>query len=1537
VQIYIDLMVNHAKAKLSAIHKLKTKLVYFTLLPFSLFVSSQAFAIPVTFSVDMAGVELNSQSVRVAGGFGGPCNWDANCYEMTKNPDNDIWTTQIDLNSGFYPYKFVIGNWNDQEYPPSNCATTGEFINRGFELFNALVLPTTPFDGCPGMEAIGNLPVDPNKQPVDSTKWHHQTQLPNGYSWYNDEQQHYTNDTENSYTSDGTLKIVAKKESYSDQGHTKPYTSARLNSKFAFKYGKVEFSAKMPSGVGTWPAVWMLNKNVNEPGGYFIDNFGTTNWPAAGEIDILEHWGKNPYYAQSAMHTPSSYGGTINHGGRTIPTIFSEFHTYTMDWNQDRIVFAIDGQVHYTYNPGIKNAETWPYDDEFYLLLNIAIEKPEVTASNLNFALMEVDYIRVYHHETDALIWSDEFDSNDNSGGNTQPLTAPEPTADVADVLSIFGTTYGNLAGTNFDPNWNQATDAVAGDEYVLNNLNYQGIAFDAGALDVSNYDYIHLDYYTDNSTAANFFLISPGPVETAFALNLSTKGQWNSVDIPLTAFTGVDLTDVFQMKFDGDGTLRIDNIYFGSLPVDDSDGDGVADDSDAFPNDASETTDTDNDGTGDNADAFPNDASETIDSDNDGTGDNADDFPNDASEITDSDNDGTGDNADAFPNDASETIDSDNDGTGDNADDFPNDASEITDSDNDGVGDNADYAPNDPTVQSAPTPEQQISVSGTTIASRGGSFSLDITYDVSSNENQLSGLGLRIHYDSTKLEFTGVNNPLLTDKIVDTYSSEMDFDDLDANSATDSYVIIAWASINGTWPDIELPASLLSISFNVRNHVAFNNSEMTTIGFSSSSTSQGYDFSATDYDLQIMPMNWDFDSNGTADALTDGLLLLRHAFGIAGSSLTDDAIATDSQMSTAEVENALDMAMMIADIDSSGHVDALTDGLLLLRYLFGIREDTLIANAVSTAASRTSHSDISDYIDSYMPNAVMPGDSSAPQITLNGDATYPLALGDNYIELGANAADDRDGFIDVTVSGVVSNSVGNYDVTYTATDEAGNSNSITRTVIVDVAPTIDSFKFLSANNAYLMDDITLDFDGNVFSGRIAENIPVNDLVASFEHNGASVSVNQVGQTDGATANDFTPLVEYKVSKSNGVSQTYTVDLTKFTGLPIVNIFTDGNMPIESKDNYITGTVTVDGGRGFEDLNSTIMEIRGRGNSTWGNPKKPYQMKLDSKEEFLDMPKQKKWIFLAEYSDKSLLRNTVAFELGYLSSLDWTPKSEFAEVYINGEYNGTYNVSEKVEEKSARVDIGDEGFLLEKDTNAHGRIKPDDVYFSTTAYQGDSLIVIKSPDIDRVDENDFNYLQDTRFVYISEHINNFENVLFGDNFADPVNGYANFIDVNSFIDWFLINEIAKNVDAMSFSSIYFTHIPGEKIKMGPLWDFDLGFGNMDYGDPEFTEGWHIRYHAWINRLLDDPAFVTQVQDRFTNHYLANKQYILDKIDEQAELLKWSQQENFNTWQILGVYVWPNPIVWDTYDEEVLYLKMWFEERMNWIEANIGSI
>lgn len=230
---------------------------------------------------------------------------------------------------------------------------------------------------------------------IDASKWHHQTQLPAGGSWFNGEIQHYTDRTDNSVVENGILKIKAKKETFTDQGHTKQYTSARLNSKFTFKYGKVEIRAKLPTGVGTWPALWMLGKNINEDGGYWdIQGFGTTSWPACGEIDIMEHWGSNQNYVQSATHTPSSHGATVNHGGQSIPTVSTNFHVYTLEWTPDKLVFAVDGGHHYTYEPAVKDASTWPFDAEQYFLFNIAIE-PSIDP-NFTESAMEVDYIRVY-------------------------------------------------------------------------------------------------------------------------------------------------------------------------------------------------------------------------------------------------------------------------------------------------------------------------------------------------------------------------------------------------------------------------------------------------------------------------------------------------------------------------------------------------------------------------------------------------------------------------------------------------------------------------------------------------------------------------------------------------------------------------------------------------------------------------------------------------------------------------------------------------------------------------------------------------------------------------------------------------------------------------------------------------------------------------------------------------------------------------------------------------------------------------------------
>jgi beta-glucanase (GH16 family) len=219
--------------------------------------------------------------------------------------------------------------------------------------------------------------------------------LPTPGSWYNGEIQHYTNRTANSVVEDGILKIIARKETYTDQGYTKQYTSARLNSKYSFTYGRVEVRAKLPFGVGTWPAIWTLGKNINENGGYWdTQGFGTTGWPACGEIDIMEHWGTNQNYVQSAMHTPSSYGSTVNLGGQTIPTASTDFHVYAMVWTPQKIVFSVDDVIHYTYNPLDNDDSTWPFDTDQYLLLNVAIQS--VIDPGFTQSAMEIDYVRVY-------------------------------------------------------------------------------------------------------------------------------------------------------------------------------------------------------------------------------------------------------------------------------------------------------------------------------------------------------------------------------------------------------------------------------------------------------------------------------------------------------------------------------------------------------------------------------------------------------------------------------------------------------------------------------------------------------------------------------------------------------------------------------------------------------------------------------------------------------------------------------------------------------------------------------------------------------------------------------------------------------------------------------------------------------------------------------------------------------------------------------------------------------------------------------------
>lgn len=235
---------------------------------------------------------------------------------------------------------------------------------------------------------------------LDTAKWWHQTILPNnGQSWWNNEIQHYTNRDTNSYCDSGFMYLTARKETFTDQNVTKDYTSARLNSKFAFTYGRVEVRAQMPTGVGTWPAIWMLGQNIYEVGAYWdVQGYATTGWPACGEIDIMEHWGTNQDYIQSAMHTPTSFGNTSNKGGRLIPGVSNNMHIYALEWTPTKMVFSVDSIVHYTYEPATRTQNSWPFDDPQYILMNIAIQGSIDTA--FTASPMIVDYIRVYQSST---------------------------------------------------------------------------------------------------------------------------------------------------------------------------------------------------------------------------------------------------------------------------------------------------------------------------------------------------------------------------------------------------------------------------------------------------------------------------------------------------------------------------------------------------------------------------------------------------------------------------------------------------------------------------------------------------------------------------------------------------------------------------------------------------------------------------------------------------------------------------------------------------------------------------------------------------------------------------------------------------------------------------------------------------------------------------------------------------------------------------------------------------------------------------------
>lgn len=283
---------------------------------------------------------------------------------------------------------------------------------------------------------------------VNDINWHHQTQvIVPGVGWANGEIQHYTDSEDNSFVDNsGFLNIKAKKEEppFVDQGLSKDYTSARLNSKFAFTYGRVDVRAKIPIDQGTWPAIWMLGKNINEDGGFWDASFGTVSWPECGEIDIMEHGifpGEDINYINSALHSLCCNGGNPNQGGIIASDLENEYHVYSVNWSPDQITFLLDGVGFYTYNPAIKNISTWPFFEDQYIILNVAMGGlAGPVASDFDESSMLVDYVRVFQNNTMSIAENslEAFNIYPNPA-NTVIHISRNITVEKVDMYNIYG------------------------------------------------------------------------------------------------------------------------------------------------------------------------------------------------------------------------------------------------------------------------------------------------------------------------------------------------------------------------------------------------------------------------------------------------------------------------------------------------------------------------------------------------------------------------------------------------------------------------------------------------------------------------------------------------------------------------------------------------------------------------------------------------------------------------------------------------------------------------------------------------------------------------------------------------------------------------------------------------------------------------------------------------------------------------------------------------------------------------------------------
>ena len=438
-----------------------------------------------------------------------------------------------------------------------------------------------------------------------------------------------------------------------------------------------------------------------------------------------------------------------------------------------------------------------------------------------------------------------------------------------------------------------------------------------------------------------------------------------------------------------------------------------------------------------------------------------------------------------------------------------------------------------------------------------------------------------------------------------------------------------------------------------------------------------------------------------------------------------------------------------------------------------------------------------------------------------------------------------------------------------------------------DINLVFETFILEKKNNPHLKEDIVFNIKKNSINGELKTYF--FNSIPTFSTNAKTVEIGNLEQISSSTLIDFRKPIIYKLKSESGNTNIYTVNISWDDALAHIYIDTEGGAPIISREEYLYTKLTIDGQSKYQDRISEPSQkarIKGRGNSSWGRPKKPFKIKLDNKETLLSnndslsrLLPEKDWVLLSDYQDGVHLLNNVAFKIARMLEMPFTNNIIPVELTLNDEYIGLYGLTEQIEVKKNRINVGKTGVLLELD-----QYFDEEWQFRSEAYN--LPVTVKDPELDNQAELDL----------IQREWNNFEALVASEDY--PNNKYLDYIDSESIAKYFIVYMLTVKQEINHPKSTFVHKEPGGKYIMGPIWDFDWAFGGLDFANVNTDLFWTESKSGttFFKRLmLYNPEIKSLIKkywlDFTTNHF----QELMNYIDEQSFIIKGAKKRNLEIW------------------------------------------